>query len=170
MTIVYFLISFVYQVGQRKLLTMTKFGKKIAIGSDHAGYHLKEKILVYMRDLGYELKDFGTFSEESVDYADFAHPVATSVEAGTYDCGIVLCGSGNGVNMTVNKHRNIRSALCWIPEIARLSRSHNDANVLAIPARFVKEQEAYQIVDEFMNTSFSGGRHCVRIEKITQGQ
>lgn len=149
---------------------MTKFGIKIAIGSDHAGYHLKEKLLCYIRNLGYELRDFGTFSEESVDYADFAHPVANSVEEGLFDFGIVLCGSGNGVNMTVNKHRNIRSALCWIPEIARLARSHNDANVLAIPARFVNESEACQIVDLFLNTSFSGGRHCTRIEKITQGQ
>lgn len=148
---------------------MTEFGIKIAIGSDHAGYHLKEKVLVYLRDLGYELTDFGTYSEESVDYADFAHPVANAVEGGVVDYGIVLCGSGNGVNITVNKHRNIRSALCWIPEIARLARSHNDANVLAIPARFITEQEAYEIIDIFLSTSFSGGRHCTRIEKITSG-
>ncbi len=149
---------------------MKKFGIKIAVGSDHAGYHLKAKILVYLRNLGYELTDFGTTSEESVDYADFAHPVGSSVEDGLFDYGIVLCGSGNGVNMTVNKHRGIRSALCWIPEIARLARSHNDANVLAIPARYITVDEAYQIIDEFLNTSFSGGRHCARIEKITQGQ
>lgn len=149
---------------------MKDFGIKIAIGSDHAGYHLKAAILIYLRDQGCELRDFGTYSDESVDYADYAHPVASSVEQGLFDYGIVLCGSGNGVNMTVNKHKGIRSALCWIPEIARLARSHNDANVLAIPARYVNEATAYQIIDEFLNTSFSGGRHCTRIEKITQGQ
>ncbi len=140
---------------------------KIAICSDHAGYELKTKLVSYLRDKNVlELKDFGAFSSESSDYPDFAHPMAEAVENGSYDFGISICGSGNGISMTVNKHPGIRAALSWTPEIARLGRLHNDANVLSLPARFVSEEDAYQMVDEFFATDFEGGRHQKRIDKI----
>ena len=141
--------------------------KKIAIASDHAGFKIKEKIRAYLIEKGYEINDFGTYSEESTDYPDHVHPLAQAMERGEYKQGIVLCGSGNGVNMTVNKYRHIRSALCWIPEIARLARLHNDANVLALPGRFLDEQTAKEITEAFLNTGFEGGRHQNRINKIT---
>lgn len=138
----------------------------IAIGGDHAGFDFKKPIAKRLTDLGHEVLDFGTNSAESVDYADFAHPVAEAVGSKKADFGIVICGSGNGVNMTVNKHPGIRGALCWTPEIARLARSHNDANVLAIPARFVSLETAFEMVDVFLATDFEGGRHARRVEKI----
>jgi ribose 5-phosphate isomerase B len=141
--------------------------KKIAIVSDHAGYFLKEKILNYLIKEKHEVKDFGCFSEERVDYPDFGHPLANAVSAGEYELGISICGTGNGINMTVNKHPGIRSALCWNEEISRLARAHNDANICALPGRFVSESEAYLIVKTFINTSFQGGRHQTRIDKIT---
>jgi len=140
--------------------------KKIAFACDHAGYKTKQVLIKKLQDEGYEIKDFGTFSEESVDYPDFAHPMAEAVESGAYDLGISLCGSGNGINMTANKHQGIRSALCWNAEISKLARLHNDANVCALPARFISEEEALKIVVVFLHTKFEGGRHIKRIEKI----
>ncbi|RLD46182.1 MAG: ribose 5-phosphate isomerase B [Bacteroidetes bacterium] len=140
--------------------------KKIAFACDHAGYKTKQFLIKKLTKDGCEIKDFGTFSEESVDYPDFAHPMAAAVEEGKFDVGISLCGSGNGINMTVNKHQKIRSALCWNTEISKLARLHNNANVCALPARFVSEDEALEIVTVFLNTDFEGGRHIKRIEKI----
>jgi ribose 5-phosphate isomerase B len=139
---------------------------KIAIGSDHAGFELKSQLITYLEEKNYEVKDFGTISAESVDYPDYAHPLAIAVENGTYRFGITLCGSGNGINMTVNKHQGIRSALCWNNEIASLARRHNDANICALPARFISVDEAKQMVDIFLTTEFEGGRHEQRIRKI----
>ena len=141
--------------------------KKIVIVSDHAGYSLKRKLLDFLIKQKYEVKDFGTFTEEMVDYPDFAHQMATSVAAGDYELGISICGTGNGINMTANKHQGIRSALCWNEEISRLARAHNDANICAIPGRFINEAEAYLIVRTFLKTNFEGGRHQTRIDKIS---
>lgn len=138
----------------------------LAIASDHAGYATKEELKKYLAELGYNVWDFGTHSEDSVDYPDFAHPLATAIEKGDYQIGILLCGSGNGVSITANKHQGVRAALCWIPEIAVLARQHNDANVCAIPARFVGLSEAKQIIKAFLDAKFEGGRHTRRIEKI----
>lgn len=140
--------------------------KKIAIGGDHAGYDLKGILIEYLQEKGFELNDFGTYSDESTDYADYVHPLAESIEKGDSDFGIIICGSANGVSMTANKHQGIRAALSWIPEIAKLGREHNDANVLAIPARYVSEDEAKAICDAFFNASFEGGRHKRRVDKI----
>jgi len=140
---------------------------RIAICNDHAGYELKMKIVEYL--LGKDakqVKDFGCFSSESCDYGDFAHPMAAAVEKGDFDFGISICGSGNGISMTVNKHAGIRAALCWNAEIAALARRHNNANVLSLPARFVTEADALNMVDTFFMTEFEGGRHQVRIDKI----
>jgi len=139
---------------------------KIAIGCDHAGYLTKESIKEYLEDNGCTVWDFGTYSEESVDYPDFVHPLAKSVEKGDYDFGILFCGSGNGVNIVANKYQGIRSALCWKEEIAQLARLHNDANVCAIPARFLEVNEVKQIVKVFLSTEFEGGRHARRVNKI----
>ena len=138
----------------------------IAMACDHAGYSKKEIIKEFLEKQAYTVKDFGTYSEESVDYPDFAHPMALSVESKEYDFGISLCGSGNGINMTANKHKGIRSALCWTVEISELARRHNDANVCALPARFVSNELAIEIVKAFLLTEFEGGRHERRIEKI----
>jgi ribose 5-phosphate isomerase B len=140
--------------------------EKIIIASDHAGFRLKEKILKWLSNNRYEVKDIGCFSEESVDYPDYAHVVANAVEAGDYNYGITVCGSGNGINMAANKHQGIRSALCWNEEISRLARAHNDANICALPGRFISEPEAIVIVKTFLNTPFEGGRHKRRIDKI----
>lgn len=139
---------------------------KIAIGSDHAGFNAKELIKNYLNDKQISFEDFGTYSTDSVDYPDFAHPVALSVENKQCDLGILICGSGQGVNMTANKHQGIRSALCWNSEIAALSRQHNDANILAIPGRFLQENEILNIVETFLKTPFEGGRHAHRTQKI----
>jgi len=139
---------------------------KIAISSDHAGFELKKLLIEYLKVKGNDIKDFGCWSSESSDYPDYAHPMAIAVESKEYDLGISICGSGNGINMTANKHAGIRSALCWIPEIAKLARQHNDANVCSLPARFVTFEEAKEIVDIFLTTSFDGGRHLRRINKI----
>lgn len=138
----------------------------IAIASDHAGFNTKQVLINYLKEKGFEVSDFGTNSEESMDYPDTAHPLALAVEQGKSELGITLCGSGNGINMTANKHSKIRSALCWIPEIATLAIEHNNANVCAIPARFVSVSEAKKIVDAFLNAKFEGGRHQRRIDKI----
>jgi ribose 5-phosphate isomerase B len=140
---------------------------KIAIGADHAGFELKSAVINYLENKDIEVKDFGAFSEDSVDYPDFAHPVANGVEKGEFDLGIVICGSGNGINMTVNKHQGIRSALCWLPELAALARQHNNANVLALPARFIDTDTALACVKEFLESAFEGGRHERRVNKIS---
>ena len=141
--------------------------KKIAIVSDHAGYYLKGKLLSYLIKERFDVKDFGCSSPETVDYPDFGHPLANAISAGDYEFGISICGTGNGINMVVNKHPGIRSALCWNEEISRLARAHNDANICALPGRFISESEAYLIVKTFLNTSFEGGRHQKRIDKIS---
>lgn len=140
--------------------------KPIGICSDHAGFEMKSYIISLFKEKGIVYKDFGTYSSESSDYADFAHPMAIAVEKGECYPGIGLCGTGNGINMTLNKHQGIRAALCWTPEIAKLTRAHNDANVLVLPARIVAKEEAYEILVTFLNTPFDGGRHQRRIEKI----
>ena len=138
----------------------------IPIGCDHAGFTLKTKIINHLESKGFTIDDKGCFSEDSIDYADYAHPVATQVENNFGSKGILLCGSGNGINMTANKHQGIRSALCWTPEIAKLAREHNDANILTLPARFISDEVALEIVDVFFATEFEGWRHQKRIEKI----
>jgi ribose-5-phosphate isomerase B len=139
---------------------------KIAIACDHAGYEYKERLVKYLQEKGHEVKDYGTHSAESMDYPDTAHPLAFAVEAGEHEKGIVLCGSGNGISMTVNKHQGIRCALCWNTELAALARQHNNANVVSIPARFIAYEEAQAIIDTFLATDFEGGRHQRRIDKI----
>ena len=138
----------------------------VLIAADHAGFDTKEYLKKALEAEGYSFKDFGTFSADGMDYADVVHPLAREIDAGNYPMGIVICGSGNGVNMTANKYLHVRSALCWQPEIAALARQHNDANVLAIPARFVSEQMALQMATIFLTTKFEGGRHSRRVEKI----
>jgi ribose 5-phosphate isomerase B len=141
-------------------------GKPIAIGADHAGYELKNIISDFLRSKGLEVKDFGTYSSESVDYPDYAHPVASSVESGETAAGILICGSANGVAITANKHQGIRAAIAWSDEIAKLSRQHNNANILCIPARFVSTTVAESMTDIFLETNFEGGRHAKRVGKI----
>ena len=142
---------------------------KVGIASDHAGYDLKVEIKKYLEEVKkYEVIDFGAFSSESSDYPDYAHPLAKAIEKGDFRFGISVCGSGNGINMTLNKHRNIRSALCWIPEIASLARQHNDANVCALPARFISFSEAKEIINAFFTATFEGGRHQKRVDKISE--
>jgi ribose 5-phosphate isomerase B len=140
--------------------------EKIIIASDHAGFRLKEKLIKWLISSRYEVKDLGSFSEDSVDYPDYAHPLAVAVEKGEFAYGITICGSGNGINMVSNKHQMIRSAVCWNEDISRLARSHNDANICALPGRFLTEGEAIVIVKTFLSTPFEGGRHKRRIEKI----
>jgi len=140
--------------------------KTIALGCDHGGYALKEYLKIKIAESGYSVRDFGTFSSDSIDYPDFAHPVAWSVNNGQFPIGILICGSGNGVCMTANKYAGIRAALCWNTELARLSRQHNDANILCLPGRFITENEALRAVMSFLTTDFEGGRHQARIEKI----
>ncbi|MEI7896138.1 MAG: ribose 5-phosphate isomerase B [bacterium] len=142
------------------------FGQ-IAIGCDHAGFALKEYIKQNTAAIGYTFHDFGTFSGQSMDYPDTAHPLANAVQSGEYESGILICGSGNGVAIVANKYKGIRAAICWNEEIARLARMHNDANILVLPARFISEDEAIRIVMLFFNTEFEGGRHQKRVEKIT---
>lgn len=139
---------------------------RIAVGCDHAGFAYKELVKKMLTDEGYAVKDFGTFSEDSVDYPDFVHPLADSIERKEYDLGVLLCGSANGVAITANKHQKIRAAIAWQNEIAALARKHNDANVICIPARFVTEEEAKEFVKTFLSSSFEGGRHAGRVNKI----
>lgn len=140
--------------------------KKVAIGGDHAGFNLKGILIDYMKEKGFEVKDFGTYSDESTDYPDYVHPLANSIENGDFEFGIIICGSANGVSMSANKHQGIRAAISWIPEIAKLAREHNNANVLAIPARYVTVKEAKLITDAFFSANFEGGRHQRRVDKI----
>jgi ribose 5-phosphate isomerase B len=140
--------------------------KPVAIGCDHAGFDYKEDLISFLEGKGITFKDFGTYSTESVDYADFAHPVASAVEKEEAAFGILLCGSANGVAITANKHQGVRAAICWGEELAQLARGHNNANVICIPARFVREGDAEKMVDTFMTTEFEGGRHDRRVQKI----
>lgn len=138
----------------------------MGLACDHAGYEIKEYIKGLLAGMGVEVKDFGTYSSESVDYPDFAHPLAVAVENGECYPGLAVCGSGNGISITLNKHQGIRAALCWNTEISRLARAHNDANVCVMPGRFINEAEAREIVTVFLNSDFEGGRHQRRIDKI----
>lgn len=140
---------------------------KIAIGGDHAGFQYKKEIVKALKDKGHEVKDFGPNSEDSVDYPDFAHPVSGGVDKKEFDRGILICGSGNGVAITANKYKGVRAALCWDTELAKLSRQHNDANVLCLPARFINLEDAKASVDAFLDTPFEGGRHATRVDKIS---
>ena len=139
---------------------------KIAIGNDHAGPDYKKAIVAMLQTKGYEVKNYGTDTFDSVDFPDFGHPVANDVSEGNVDFGIVICGSGNGIAITANKHQKVRAALCWTKEIATLARQHNDANVISIPARFTSIQQAVEMVETFLNTDFEGGRHAIRVDKI----
>ena len=138
----------------------------LGIAADHAGYELKNTLIEYLKELGYEVKDFGTHSAESMDYPDVAHPLAEEVESGKLEKGIAICGSGNGISMTLNKHQGIRAALCWNTELAALARQHNDANILSLPARFIDTNTPKAIVKAYLESDFEGGRHQRRVEKI----
>lgn len=140
--------------------------KNIAIASDHAGYAMKEFVAGYLLALGYGVKDCGCHSSESVDYPDYAHKLAAEIESGAVELGVALCGSANGISMTLNRHAAVRAAICWKPEIARLARQHNDANVCSLPARYVTEIEVSNILEAFLNAEFEGGRHALRVAKI----
>ena len=140
---------------------------KVAIGSDHAGFELKEAVKKYLENNNITYKDFGPFSDERADYPDYAHPVAKAVTDKSVDLGILICGSGNGINMTANKHQEIRSALCWQEDIAEMARLHNNANIIALPARYMSEEAALKCVDIFLKTDFEGGRHADRVAKIS---
>lgn len=139
---------------------------KIVLASDHAGFALKKNLVQWLQNCGYEITDLGPFSEDSVDYPDYGHLLATEIEKANAEAGILMCGSGNGVCMTANKHANVRAALAWKPEIAALARQHNNANVLCLPARFLTESEAKDIVAAYLNSTFEGGRHEKRVDKI----
>ena len=140
---------------------------KIAIGGDHAGFHYKERIVSFLKEEGHIIKDFGTYTADSADYADFAHPVALAVESKEFHFGVLICGSGNGVAITANKHQQIRAALCWNEELAGLARQHNNANVICMPERFVPYELAEKMVSKFLSTGFEGGRHEKRVNKIS---
>ncbi len=140
--------------------------KTLAIASDHAGYHMKLSIITYLEEKGYMVEDLGTDSSDAVNYPDYGHPLAEAIESGKFTLGISLCGSGNGINMVTNKHQEIRGALCWNKEISALARSHNDANICSIPARFIDMETAMDIVDAFLETDYEGGRHDIRISHI----
>lgn len=145
---------------------MAKVTTPIAIACDHAGFELKEFIKRQLEEDQIPYKDFGAFSTESVDYPDMIHPLASAINQGTYQFGIILCGSGNGVAMTANKYEHVRAAICWNAQITELARKHNDANVISLPARFISMEEGYMFVKIFLNTAFEGGRHQHRVDKI----
>ena len=140
--------------------------KTVGIACDHAGFPLKQFVLEYLEKKGYPVKDYGTYSDASVDYPDFGHALGEGIESGEVYPGIGICGSGEGIAMTLNKHQNIRAALCWVEEISALARAHNDANILVMPGRFIAKEEAVKVLDAFLNTPFEGGRHQRRIDKI----
>ena len=146
--------------------TSFDMSKPIAVGADHAGFEYKSQIISFLEEKGLSIKDFGTYSTDSADYPDFAHPVSSAVEDGEASFGILVCGSANGVAITANKHQNIRAAICWQAEIAQLARQHNNANVICLPARFVSVDEATEMVNTFLTTAFEGGRHATRVGKI----
>lgn len=138
----------------------------IPIASDHGGFAMKSYLIERLKENGYEVKDYGCYSDDSVDYPDMIHPLATDIQNGKYSLGIIICGSGNGAQMTANKHTHVRAALCWNVELGKLARQHNDANILSLPGRFISNETAWDIVQAFLNTDFEGGRHIRRIEKI----
>ncbi|MEI6122358.1 MAG: ribose 5-phosphate isomerase B [Bacteroidota bacterium] len=138
----------------------------ISLGCDHAGFELKEKLKIYLELKGYTVKDYGTNSTNSVDYPDYIHTLASDINKGIYNKGIIICGSGNGVAITANKYLNVRAALCWETEIAELARKHNDANIVSLPARYLDLEQAKSIIDIFLKTAFENGRHQIRVEKI----
>jgi ribose 5-phosphate isomerase B len=140
--------------------------KKIAIAADHAGFELKQQLIAHLKEKGIEVVDFGAHTSESVDYPDYAHPLAGAIEKGDFELGLSVCGSGNGISMTLNKHKGIRSAICWKPVIAKLAREHNNANICSLPGRFLTFEEAKEIVDAFLRARFEGGRHQPRIDKM----
>ena len=140
--------------------------KPVGVACDHAGFALKQFVLQYLEEKGYPVKDYGTWSDASVDYPDFGHALAEGIESGEVYPGIAICGSGEGISITLNKHQHVRAGLCWIPEIAHLIRQHNDANVLVMPGRFIDNNMARKIMDEFFTASFEGGRHQRRVDKI----
>lgn len=141
---------------------------EIGMASDHAGYQLKERIKEHLTTLNYKVVDFGTYSEESMDYPDSAHPLARAISSGELQIGIAMCGSGNGISMTLNKHKGVRAALCWSVELAQLAKQHNNANILSLPARFISTELALEIVDGYLKAEFEGGRHQRRVEKIDE--
>lgn len=145
---------------------MKEFVKNIGIASDHAGFEMKEAIKKFLEEHNVKVKDFGTNSSQSMDYPDVAHPLAAAVQDGTLPLGIAICGSGNGISMTLNKHKGVRAALCWNTELAQLARNHNDANILSLPARFIETSTAIRIVETFLSSAFEGGRHLNRVNKI----
>lgn len=147
-------------------MSIIKEGLPVGLCSDHAGFDTKQAVIEYLNENNISFKDFGTFSKESCDYPDFAHPCAIAVEKGECYPGIAICGSGNGIAITLNKHQGIRAALCWLPELAQLARAHNDANILVMPGRFISNAEAIEILKTYLNTPFEGGRHQIRIDKI----
>jgi len=149
------------------LSIMEKQMQIIGIASDHAGFDMKESLKEFLKNLDYKIIDYGTNSPDSMDYPDVAHPLAQAVEEGSVNLGIALCGSGNGISMTLNKHKGIRAALCWNQELAQLARNHNNANILSLPARFIETSLAIDIVKTFLNSDFEGGRHLRRVEKIS---
>lgn len=138
----------------------------IPIASDHGGFEMKQFLIEKLKNAGYEIKDYGTYSNKSVDYPDIIHPLASAIEHSEFTLGIILCGSGNGAQMTANHHHNVRAALCWNVELAKLARQHNNANILALPGRFISNDLAWEMVEVFLNTDFEGGRHLTRIRKI----
>lgn len=140
--------------------------KKIAVGCDHAGFEYKELIKEFLAKDGYEVKDFGTFSLDSVDYPDFVHPLSISIEKGEFELGVLICGSANGVSITANKHQQIRAAIVWNNQLAALARQHNDANIICLPSRFIEPQQALEFTKTFITTNFEGGRHKNRVDKI----
>jgi ribose 5-phosphate isomerase B len=141
-------------------------GKIIPVACDHAGFELKEFLKSALTERGLEIKDFGTYTSNSVDYPDMIHPLAKEINAGNFEFGIIMCGSANGVSMVANKYQNVRCALCWEEEIAQLAKQHNNANIISLPARFISKEKALSIVDAYLNTEFEGGRHQKRVEKI----
>jgi ribose 5-phosphate isomerase B len=155
-----------YRTFKNSAMYIFDSSKPIAIGCDHAGFDCKEDLISFLEGENMAYKDFGTYTKDSVDYPDFAHPVASAVENGEASFGVLLCGSANGVAITANKHQGIRAAICWGEELAELSRKHNNANVICIPARFVRDGDAEKMLDVFMNTEFEGGRHNGRVNKI----
>jgi ribose 5-phosphate isomerase B len=151
---------------QCEMNTSFDLTKPIAVGADHAGYEYKTAIVDLLENKGFKVKDLGTHSTESVDFPDFAHPVAMAVENGEADCGVLICGSANGVAITANKHQGVRAAICWQSDVARLAREHNNANIICLPARFISMPQAGEMVNIFLRTAFEGGRHEKRVEKI----
>lgn len=152
----------------RLFMNMCKMNRIIPIASDHGGFNMKQYLIEKLKNMGYEVRDFGTHSAESVDYPDMIHPLATAISKGEYPLGIILCGSGNGAQMTANHHTHVRAALCWNVELAKLARQHNNANILALPGRFIPNELAWEMVQAFLSTEFEGGRHTTRVEKIEQ--